>query len=83
MIACYLGIQTQNLIMIQKSQLLAAFNGITDLILILDADYNIVFANTTFCKFFNIEKPEQITSRKCYDIINNKQTYRKVDKLYE
>ena len=57
--------------MIQKSQLIASFNGITDLIIILDTDYNIIFANKAFCKFYNIENSEKIIGQKCYEIIHN------------
>ena len=57
--------------MIQKSELLAAFNGITDLIVILDADFTIDFANKAFCDFFDIETLEEIIGRKCYEIIHN------------
>ncbi len=57
--------------MIQKSELLAAFNGITDLIVISDADFTIDFANNAFCDFFDIENPEEIIGRKCYEIIHN------------
>ena len=57
--------------MIQKSQLIASFNGITDLILILNTDYAIVFTNKAFCDFYNIENSREIIGCKCYEIIHN------------
>jgi len=52
--------------LIKKSQLIASFNGITDLILIIDLDYNIVFANSAFCDFYGIKDSREIIGRKCY-----------------
>ncbi|MBW7995923.1 MAG: PAS domain-containing protein [Candidatus Glassbacteria bacterium] len=52
--------------MIQKKQLIAAFDGITDLILIIDPDYNIVFANSAFCDFYEVNDLRKIIGRKCY-----------------
>jgi len=61
--------------MLQRPQLIAAFNGITDLILILDSDYNIVFANKAFCDFFDFENVGKIIGRKCYEAIQNDNEY--------
>jgi len=61
--------------MLQRPQLIAAFNGITDLILILDNDYNIVFANRAFCDFFDFENVGKIIGRKCYEAIQNENKY--------
>jgi signal transduction histidine kinase len=58
--------------MIHKSQLLASFNGITDIILIMDNDYNIVFTNKAFCEFYNIKDPDKISGQKCYKIVSDK-----------
>ena len=57
--------------MIQKAELLAAFNGITDLIVILDPDYTICFANNAFCDFFEIDDPEKVVGMKCHEIIHD------------
>lgn len=58
--------------MIKKSQLIASFNGITDIILIMDTDYNIVFVNDAFCEFYNIESSKDLIGRKCYRTCYNK-----------
>ena len=60
--------------MINKSQLVASLNGITDIIIILDADYNVVYANKAYCKFFNIENTEMIIGKKCYEVSYNQHT---------
>ena len=57
--------------MVDKSELIAAFDGITDLIVILDADYRITFANKAFYDFYKIEKTEEIYGHKCYEIIHD------------
>ncbi len=57
--------------MIEKSELFAAFNGITDLIVILDNDFTIEFANSAFCDFFDVDNPAEIIGRKCYEITQN------------
>ena len=57
--------------MINKSQLIASFNGITDIIEVLDDDFNIVFANKAFCEFYDIEKPEDVIGLKCHGIIHD------------
>lgn len=52
--------------MIKPEQLIASFNGITDLILIIDPDLNIIFANDACCKFYGVGDPGEIIGRKCY-----------------
>ena len=52
--------------MLQNKQWIASFNGITDIIMILDPDHMIVFANIAFCDFFGVNNPQEVIGRKCY-----------------
>jgi PAS domain-containing protein len=52
--------------MLQKEQWIASFNGITDIVMIIDPDYDIEFANSAFCDFFEVNNPQEVIGRKCY-----------------
>jgi PAS domain S-box-containing protein len=45
------------------------FNSVSDMISILDKDFNIIRANKSFAKLFNC-KPENCVGKKCYDLLH-------------
>jgi len=54
-----------------KTYLKAAFDGITDLIFIMDKNFKITFANKALMEFFSIDNNEVIGKR-CYEILHHK-----------
>lgn len=57
--------------MVSYVQLVAAFNGITDLIAITDNKVKVIFLNQALTDFYNIENPEEIIGSKCRACFHN------------
>jgi len=54
-----------------KTHLKAAFDGITDLIFIMDKDFKITFANKALMEFFSVDNNE-IIGKRCYEILHHR-----------
>lgn len=54
-----------------KTYLKAAFDGITDLIFIMDKNFKITFVNKALMEFFSIDNNEVI-GKKCYEILHHR-----------
>ncbi|NVM04186.1 MAG: PAS domain S-box protein [Candidatus Helarchaeota archaeon] len=54
-----------------ETYLKAAFDGITDLIFIMDKDFKITFTNKAFMEFFGVDDNE-IVGKKCYEILHHR-----------
>lgn len=61
-----ISIITANYNMASYTQLISAFDGIADLIAILDSDLRIVFVNKKLIEFFNVEDSEKVIGETCF-----------------
>ena len=52
----------------------AAFDGITDIIMIMDKDLRIIFGNKALKEFFSVDDNE-ITGKKCHEALHQKDDY--------